>query len=42
MTTYWEASVNFRRNIYFMACMAIGPVVLFAVSRWGLVRDALK
>ena len=25
-----------------MACMAVGRVVLFAVSHWGLVRDALK
>ncbi|CAE6743175.1 hypothetical protein NSPZN2_160007 [Nitrospira defluvii] len=26
----------------FLACMAGGGMVLFAVSRWGLVRDALK
>ena len=30
------------RNTYFMACMADTRVVLFRVSRWGLVRDALK
>ena len=26
----------------FVTCMGGGPMVLFAVSRWGLVRDALK
>lgn len=26
----------------FMACMVGGPMVLSRVSRWGLVRDALK
>jgi len=31
-----------RGEAYFMACMAGGRMVLFRVSRWGLVRDALK
>jgi hypothetical protein len=35
-------ALTLGRNTYFMACMADKRVVLFRVSRWGLVRDALK
>ncbi len=31
-----------RMTRYLMACMVRGPMVLFPVSRWGLVRDSLK
>ncbi len=38
---FWLCSTD-PQSCSFVTCMGVGAMVLFAVSRWGLVRDALK